>query len=156
MYCSSCGAEAVQGFQYCKRCGANLSPAESLASTRRSKGLVWIVAFGIAMMMGMPMGGIAVVFERIPGLLELGFPLWFLMALAIICLLMTTAATVLLSRLLSPIFKTYLQASEPTPIRKPTLSEAAAIPISASRDSMVSITEETTRTFEQGARSTEH
>src|SRR5262245_32293063 len=109
MYCSTCGAESAQGIRYCTRCGADLNPT----AASKPKGLVWIVAFGIAMMMGLPAGGIAMVFERIPPLVDRGLPLWFLTALAIISLLMMSVATVLLSRLLHPVFKSYLAAGEP-------------------------------------------
>src|SRR5713226_6061298 len=107
MYCPSCGAETNQGLRYCTRCGADLNP-HSLPPAGKPRGLPWIVAFGIAMMMGLPAGGIAMVFERIPTLLDKGFPLWFLTVLAVISLLMMSVATVLLSRLLLPVFKTYL------------------------------------------------
>jgi hypothetical protein len=148
MYCSSCGAESIQGLQYCKRCGANLNPIESLASTRKPKGLVWIVAFGLAMMMGVPLGGIAVVLERIPPLLQSGFPLWFLTALTIMSLLMMSTALVLLSRLLSPIFKTYLESSDAAAGARPKLTVPIPAQISAPNDSIVSVTEDTTRVFE--------
>ena len=148
MYCSSCGAESIQGFQYCKRCGVNLNPIESSASSRRPKGLVWIVAFGIAMMMGLPLGGIAVILERIPGLLAGGFPLWFLMALTIISLLMMSSAMLLLSRLLSPIFKTYLESSEVATERRTRLVVPVPEQISPPQDSIASVTEDTTRMFE--------
>lgn len=140
MYCSHCGAESVQGSQYCKRCGANL--------IQKPQALVWIVAFGIAMMMGLPMGGIAIVFERTPGLLEKGLPLWFLMALATISLLMVSMATFLLSRLLLPVFKNYLQSGEAKEAKKPALGGDAPLRIDAHPHSVSSVTEATTRTFE--------
>jgi len=148
MYCSSCGAESIRELKYCKRCGANLNPVETLASANKPRGLVWIVAFGIAMMMGLPMGGIAVVFERIPDLLEKGLPLWFLTTLAIISLLIISVATVLLSRLLSPLFKAYVQPGEALEAEKPKLSGRAPALVDAPRDSVPSVTEETTRSFE--------
>ena len=148
MYCSSCGAESIQGLQYCKRCGANLTPADPSVPTAKPRGLAWIVAFGIAMMMGVPMGGIAVVFERVPDLLERGLPLWLLTALAITSLLMMTVATVLLSRLLSPVFKSYLQLGEEKETTGKRPSRHAAKQISGQPYSVSSVTEGTTRTFE--------
>ena len=149
MYCSSCGYESIQGLQYCKHCGANLNPAESSMTTKKPTGLVWIIVFGIAMMMGLPMGGIVVIFERIPGLLENGFPLWFLMTLAVISLLMVSVSTVLLHRLLSPLFKAYLQSGEAKESMEPKSSERARGQIDAARDYVSSVTEDTTRAFEQ-------
>lgn len=151
MFCSACGAESASGLQFCKRCGANLSPSESVASIRKARGLVWIVAFGIAMLMGLPLGGIAVVFERLPGLLELGFPLWFLMVLAIFCLAMVSLSMVIMSRLLTPVFKTYLQTNEAKPTASPELSEPAAAIGAGPREALVSITEGTTRVLENGS-----
>ena len=148
MYCSTCGADSIQGLQYCKRCGANLNPAASQASTGKPKGLVWIVAFGIAMMMGIPMGGIAVVFDRMRPLQENGFPLWFMMALAIASLLMMSVAMVLLSRLLAPVFKSYLQSSETIDAKQPKLSERSPEQINAPRNVVSSVTEDTTRVFD--------
>ncbi|HEX5732984.1 MAG TPA: hypothetical protein VF131_09140 [Blastocatellia bacterium] len=148
MYCSSCGAESGEGLQYCKRCGVNLSPAEPANTTGKPRGLVWIVTFGIAMIMGLPMGGIAVVYERIPDLLAQGFPLWFLTVLAIISLLMMSVATVLLSRLLAPLFKAYLQSGDVTQSRKQKPGVHTAAQLNAPRDSVSNASEETTRSFE--------
>ena len=149
MYCSSCGAESSKGLRYCTRCGADLSP-ESLSPSGRPKGIAWIVAFGIAMMMGLPAGGIAMVFERIPPLLERGLPLWFLTVLALISLLMMSVATVLLSRLLLPVFKTYLQSGDTLETRANRLAGAPE-QIDSLPDHQASITEQTTRSFEPAA-----
>lgn len=130
MYCSSCGTESALGVQYCKRCGANLTPAGP-SSTKKPQGIVWVVLFGIAMMIGLPMGGISVVFERIPDLLEKGLPLPFLLVLATTSLLMVSLATVLLSRLLSPVFKTYLQSGESAEQRQARLSAPPRLQIDA-------------------------
>jgi len=148
MFCSSCGAEAAQGLRYCTRCGADLNPAEKTPSAAKPKGVGWIVAFGIAMMMGMPAGGIAMVFERIPALLEKGLPLWFLTVLAIISLLMMSVATVLLSRLLLPVFKAYLESGEASDPEKQRLAGPAPAQIDAPRAVRSSIAEQTTRSFE--------
>ena len=148
MFCSSCGAESVQGLRYCTRCGADQNPPEKAPPAAKPKGVVWIVAFGIAMMMGMPAGGIAMVFERIPALLEKGFPLWFLTVLAIVSLLMMSVATVLLSRLLLPVFKTYLEPGEASDPEKPRLVGSPPAQINAPHNPESSLTEQTTRSFE--------
>ena len=88
------------------------------------------------------------VFERIPALLEKGLPLWFLTVLAIISLLMMSVATVLLSRLLFPVFKSYLESGEPA---NQTTRKPAGHPhpqIQAPPVSISSVTEETTRSFD--------
>lgn len=139
MYCSHCGAESVQGSQYCKRCGASL--------IQKPQALVWIVAFGIAMIMGLPMGGIVIVFERISGFIEKGLPLWLVAVLTITGLLIVSMATFLLSRLLSPIFKNYSQSGEAAETKKPVVA-GAPLQIDAPPHSVSSVTEATTRTFE--------
>jgi hypothetical protein len=100
------------------------------------------------MMMGIPAGGIAMVFERIPALSDKGLPLWFLTVLAIVSLLMMSVATLLLSRLLSPVFKTYLESGEAGKTKTRTLRTGAQRQIGAVPEAVGSITEETTRSFE--------
>jgi hypothetical protein len=99
-------------------------------------------------MIGLPIGGIAIIFERIPDLLERGLPLQFLVALAIISLLLVSLATVLLSRLLAPLFKTYLQSDEATEPKKTKLSARVPAQIPAPGSAVSSVTEGTTRAFE--------
>src|SRR5258708_7017625 len=147
MYCSTCGAESNQPLQYCKRCGSNIGTGGSPAASR-PRGLVWIVAFAIAMIMGVPMGGIAVVFDRIPELLEKGFPLWFLMTLALASLVMVTGAMAQLGRLLSPLLRAYLQSSPGDERKKAELSGRAPAQIVAHPAAVGSVTEDTTRIFD--------
>lgn len=147
MYCSSCGAAVTQGLSYCNRCGANLKPSESLIPTGKPVGLAWLVAFGLAMM-GTPIGAVALVSDLIMKLLARGIPFRDLMALAIIMLVMVFGAAVLLSRLLSPLVKAYLQSGGPVESRKSELSGRTPAQIEAAREPASSITEETTRAFE--------
>jgi hypothetical protein len=100
------------------------------------------------MMMGLPAGGIAMVFERIPPLLDKGLPLWFLTALAIISLLMMSVATVLLGRLLSPLFKAYLESVQDGRAKTQELTGRAQARIDAPPVVVSSVTEQTTRSFE--------
>jgi len=99
------------------------------------------------MMMGVPAGGIAMVFERIPSLLDKGFPLWFLTVLATTSLAMMSVATILLSRLLTPFFKSYLGSGGPAK-PKPLKRSHHEGHLSAAPSSLTSVTEETTRSFE--------
>src|SRR5262249_17164498 len=144
MFCSSCGAES--GPQYCKRCGANLIPS---APAAKPQGLVWVVAFGIAMMMGLPLGGITVVYERLPVLLESHLPLWLISVLGILAVLVMPAARVLVSRLPAPVFKTYPQAGQAAPPEKAQRSGYVPPPqIAAPPPSVHSVVEDTTRSFD--------
>ena len=147
MYCSSCGAQSNQGLRYCTRCGADSNPPQQVTSPK-PRGLAWIVAFGIAMMMGVPAGGIALVFERIPELLDKRLPLWFLTVLAVISLLMISVATVLLSRLLSPVFKSYLDSGQHPHTTTHKLDSGQPALIQEPPFVGSSVTDETTRSFE--------
>jgi hypothetical protein len=50
MYCAQCGAEAVEGFRFCKRCGGNLGTNDLGATQQvtyvvKSHGVAWALAF---------------------------------------------------------------------------------------------------------------
>jgi hypothetical protein len=148
MYCSSCGAAATQGLSYCNRCGANLQPSESLVRAGKPTGLVWLIGFGLAMM-GTPIGGVALVSDLVIRLLAQGVPFKQLMGLAIVMLVMVFGTAVLLTRLLSPLVKAYLQLDAPVKSTKKELSgRAAAAQLEAPQEPVSSVTENTTRAFE--------
>src|ERR1043166_6995734 len=87
MYCPSCGAAVAATLSYCNRCGAKLQPAgASPGPAKKSAGLGWIVWFGI-LIMGAPFPAMIIVFDEVRKLYLTGFPLEYLMALAIISLL---------------------------------------------------------------------
>src|SRR5262245_30805225 len=147
MFCQSCGGESDKGLRYCKRCGANLDPHKP-STPSKPQGLVWILAFSIAMMMGLPTGGIVLLFGAIPVLLERGLPIYFLMGLEGAGLLIILVATLLLSRLLAPLFKAYLQSGEVSQQTTIELGQSTATQIPSQPESISSVTEQTTRTFE--------
>jgi hypothetical protein len=136
------------GLSYCNRCGANLKPAEAPASSKRPAGLAWIVWFGI-LIMGSPFPAMIIVFDEVKKLYAAGFPLSYVMMLAIIGLLTVFGGVLLLSRVLSPMVKAYLQISEsPAEQKKPELPERTPAQLEAAREPVSSVTENTTRTFE--------
>ncbi len=147
MYCSSCGAAVTQNLSCCNRCGVNLKPSGSSVPAGKHVGLAWLVAFGLAMM-GTPIGAVALVSDLIIKLLARGVPIGDLMALAIIMLVMVFGATVLLSRLLSPLVKAYLQSGGPVESKRSELSGRTPAQIEAASEPVSSITDETTRAFE--------
>jgi hypothetical protein len=54
MYCAQCGAEAVEGFRFCKRCGGNLGTTDFGATPQvtyivKSNGVAWALAFATAL-----------------------------------------------------------------------------------------------------------
>lgn len=150
MYCASCGTELqADGLSYCNRCGANLKPQGASAPARRPAGLGWIVWFGI-LIMGTPFPAMIIVFDEVRKLYLSGFPLDYLMALAIISLLTIFGGVLLLGRVLSPLVKAYLQTGEhPAEQKKPELAERTPpAQLEAAREPVSSVTENTTRAFE--------
>ena len=148
MYCPSCGGGLqANGLSYCNHCGANLKPTETSAPAKRSAGLGWIVWFGI-LIMGSPFPAMIIVFDEVKKLYEAGFPLNYLMMLAVIGLLTIFGGVLLLSRVLAPMVKAYLQTSEPAEQKKQGLAERQRPQLEAAREPASSVTENTTRAFE--------
>ena len=147
MYCPSCGAVVASGLSYCNRCGANLKPNESLVAGKRPAGLAWVVWFGI-LIMGSPFPAMIIVFDEVKKLYAAGFPLSYVMMLAVIGLLTVFGGVLLLSRVLSPMVKAYLQSASPAEHKRPELEEHQRAQLEAAREPLSSVTENTTRTFE--------
>ncbi len=74
MYCPSCGAALTQGLSYCNRCGADLKPSESLVSNSKPSGLGYVIAFGMIMMTGIALGGLALVLILVSELARRSYP----------------------------------------------------------------------------------
>jgi hypothetical protein len=148
MYCPSCGAQSTQGLQFCKRCGANLMPPEPLIHCRKPGGLGWLIAI-LVLMMGMPIPGLAIVYEFANNLINRSFPPPNVTGLAVVGLLVILGTEGLLYRLLSRLISVYIQAEEPVqPARpRPILSQPQP-QIGAPHEGMASVTEHTTRNFD--------
>lgn len=149
MYCPSCGAGLqAAALSYCNRCGAKLQALDASAPAKRSAGLGWIVWFGI-LMMGAPFPAMIIVFDEVRKLYQAGFPLEYLMALAIISLLTVFGGVFLLGRVLSPLVKAYLQIGQHAAEQKRSeIRERTPAQLEAAREPVPSVTENTTRTFE--------
>ena len=148
MYCSSCGAALSEGLSYCNRCGANLKPSESLAPAGKPEGLIWMIGFGMTLM-ALPFPAFIIIFGMLKMLKDAGFPLSYLMVLAIIALLTVFGAVLLLgSRVLTPLVKAYLQSGAPVEQKQPELSARTPTQLEAAREPASSVTENTTRTLE--------
>jgi hypothetical protein len=106
-----------------------------------------IVWFGI-LIMGTPFPAMIIILDEIKKLKAAGFPLEYVMALAVISLLTVFGGVVLLSRLLSPVVRAYLQSGEPARSKKPELSGHPPAQIEEPREPPSSVTEGTTRAFE--------
>jgi hypothetical protein len=145
MYCPSCGTQSTQGLQYCKRCGANLIPSEPLVQYTRPGGLGWLIAL-VAVMMAMPIPGLAIVYEYASSLVGRNFPVPNATGLAVVGLLVIFGTEALLYRLLSRLISVYLHGGQPTVPARP---RAGAPPqIAAPHEGAASITEHTTRNFD--------
>jgi hypothetical protein len=146
MFCPSCGIQSTQGLQYCKRCGANLMPLEPVMHHSRPAGLGWLIAFLIAMM-GLPLPGLAVVWDFANSLHLKGFPPPNVTGLAVVGMFLLFGTEALLYRLLSRLISAYVQAGAQAQPGK--LKPMVARPqIAPPREGMTSVTEQTTRNFD--------
>ena len=153
MYCSSCGASVTPVLSYCNRCGVNLKPSEALVPAGPPPKLTGLVALSISVMFVLPLAGVAMVFAMIRELKEkAGFPLEYVMTLAVLGLLIEIVGVVLLSRAVMPLIKAYLQAGPPVEKEKPTLTGSKPAQLEAPREPASSVTENTTRAFEPAYR----
>ncbi|MGH9900348.1 MAG: hypothetical protein ACRD68_00755 [Pyrinomonadaceae bacterium] len=108
-----------------------------------------LVALGISTMFVLPLAGVAMIYAMIQDLkLKAGFPLDSVMTLAVIGLLIEAVAVVLLSRMVSPLIKVYLQSGAPVESKKSELTGPGRAQIEAAREPLSSVTENTTRAFE--------
>ena len=150
MYCPSCGAQSTQGLQFCKRCGANLMPQEPLIHYSKPGGLGWLTALGLALMMALPIPGLAIVYEFANTLINKGFPPPNVTGLAVVGLLVILGTEGLLYRLLSRLISVYIQPGERAqPARARHVQQSQPQPqLGTSHEGIASVTEHTTRNFD--------
>jgi len=144
MYCQSCGASVTENLSYCNRCGANLRP---LVTVAKPSGLIWVIFVGLTLM-ALPFPAFIVIVQLMKELKSAGFPIEFIIAISVISLLTVFGAVLLLSRLLSPLVKTYLQSGEADKPSKLELSYKTPAQLEEAREPVSSVTENTTRIFE--------
>jgi uncharacterized paraquat-inducible protein A len=147
MYCPSCGIDSVEGLKYCKRCGVSLAtPQEGAVSRDLPIGLV--VAFLIVIAVVMTTG-LMMPFAITKELSRLGFSESDMMALFILDAGVTLAVVAMLIRLLSRIIGQNTRFALKSPKLEPRQIEQAAARITGRREPLVSVTENTTRSFEK-------
>ncbi|MFN2455718.1 MAG: zinc ribbon domain-containing protein [Pyrinomonadaceae bacterium] len=147
MYCPSCGTPLAEGLSFCNRCGADLKPSESLVSNSKPSGLGYVVAFGMILTTGITLGGLALVLKLVLELVRRNYP--DTTVLAIVSLMIIFGSVALLSRQISRLIGVYLQPNnlaQPKRLKPTTLPAAAQLDVP--RESVASVTEHTTRTFE--------
>jgi len=145
MYCPSCGIASTPGLSYCNRCGANLSiikgdgaskPAESPVNSLMDS-TFWVTVFGLAVIVG----GVA-------AMKALEFREFFIVAymiLSTVAFLGIYGMHVLQYIRLTSDAKKSIGANE---LKDPSTKELGPAPARVLSESMPSVTEHTTRTFE--------
>jgi hypothetical protein len=145
MYCPSCGAELVEGFRYCKRCGTNVTGAESIPAGKKfSVGLT--IAF-LVVVAGIFSVGVALPLAASHDMIRDGFLPRDIMMLSFADLL----ATLLVIGLLvwSYLRIAGVRLGNPSPaVQKVAQLEAERLQVGPPLESLGSVTENTTRTLE--------
>ena len=154
MYCSSCGAETVQGLNYCNRCGANLNPSTGLVQQAPAQPVKLTgpsVALGLTVVLGF-----AAIFSALISLAERGVNPVAITWIAIISLATIFGIAALFIRLWSKLLISSSKSVEPQPQQRPAqlqrpqpapqLQAPETGPVA--RAPIASVTDHTTRTFE--------
>jgi hypothetical protein len=144
MYCSSCGIDSVEGLKYCKRCGVNLTaPLEATQPKTLPFGLITAVLIFI--------GAVFLTGLLIPLVItkELnGFSQRDMMTLFVIEFGVTLAVVAMLVWFLFRLIGVNKQSDGPARAVDVRRSELAAPQDTAPRQPIMSVTENTTRSFE--------
>ena len=147
MYCSSCGAVLAEGLSYCNRCGANLSPTETIIQRERPKVLIAPIIAGMVMTTGLTLGGLAVILAFALRFFGRGLPIEATVILSLMGFLTLFKATTILGRQMTRLIDAFLEPGEVKQNRKPQLSAAPPPQFEAPRVPVASITDHTTRNF---------
>jgi hypothetical protein len=146
MYCSSCGVDSVEGLKYCKRCGVNLT-APLDASRPKSFPLALIIAV-LIFIGGVFMAGLSMPLVITKELSNRGFSQSDMMTLFVLEFGVTLAVIAMLVWLLIRLIGASRQADSPARAVERRGNDLAPSQIAAPRETMVSVTENTTRSFE--------
>ncbi len=146
MYCSSCGIDSVEGLKYCKRCGINLT-APLNASQPKDLPFALIIAI-LIFIGGVFMAGLTMPFLITKELSNRGFSQSDMMTLFIIEFGVTLTVVAMLVRLLFRLIGAKQQTDTRTGTAELRRNELTPPQIAASQEPMVSVTENTTRSFE--------
>jgi len=147
MYCPSCGIDSVEGLKYCKRCGVSLTATQD-GPTSRDLPIGLIVAFLIMIAVVM-ITGLLMPFAITKELSRLNFSQSDMMAVFILDAGITLAVVAMLVRLLSRIIGQNNHVALKGPKIEPRQIEPAAERITGRQEPLVSVTENTTRSFEK-------
>ena len=148
MYCPSCGAESIQGLRYCKQCGASLNPTSEMTPGKFPMGLTvtFLIIIGIISIVGI-VGPFALAAD--PSMR--GAPPGSFLPLMLLGPLVALGIDALLVWLLLRLVKLYHQPgaiSHAQPARPLVPKEFTPPQLSAPPASIGSVTEHTTRNFD--------
>jgi hypothetical protein len=147
MYCSSCGIDSVEGLKYCKRCGVNLTAP---LNASQPKTLPFALVIAVLVFIGCVfMAGLSMPFLITKELSNRGFSQSDMMALFIIESGLTLAVIAMLVRLLFRLIGANQQTDSPARAVELRRNELTPPQIAASQEPMLSVTENTTRSFER-------
>jgi uncharacterized paraquat-inducible protein A len=146
MYCPTCGIDSVEGLKYCKRCGANITGALSTSSSTKFP-LALTIAF-LIIIGGIFLVGLALPMAASHDLMAAGFSTGQLMSLFLADMGVTLVLVVLMIWLFLRLIKVHQQTSGAASVPKAVTSDFAPPQIVAPPQSIGSVTENTTRSFE--------
>jgi hypothetical protein len=147
MYCSSCGVDSVEGLKYCKRCGVNLTipPAVSQAPALPFALIITFLVF----IAGVFMAGLIMPFVITKELSIRGFSQGDMMVLFMIEFGVMLAVIAMLVRLLFRLIGAHHQTDGTPRAIEARKNESTTAQIAAAQEPMVSVTENTTRSFDR-------
>jgi hypothetical protein len=144
MYCPSCGQEYSQKLNYCKRCGANLTPSAGPAEVKlvrpRLTGMFWAVAV-------LGLGGLGLSFGILATLATFELRGDELIMPFVFSLMFIFAVAGLLMRQVSRLISAYEQTSQTASFERPALKEPQPARLAAPPEEAASVVEHTTRQF---------
>jgi hypothetical protein len=146
MYCPSCGIDSVEGLKYCKRCGINLTtPLSDAQKKKLPSALILAVLTFIGAVF---MAGLAMPFLITKELSNRGFSQSDMMTLFILESGVTLVVVAMLVRLLFRLIGSNHQTDSPARAIELRRTELEPPQIAAPQEPMLSVTENTTRSFE--------
>ena len=146
MYCSSCGIDSVEGLKYCKRCGVNLTlPLD--ASQPKDLPFALIIAV-LIFIGGVFTAGLTMPFLITKELSNRGFSQGDMMTLFVIEFGVTLAVVAMLVWLLFRLIGSNPRTDRAARAVELRRNELTPSQIAAPQEPLVSVTENTTRSFE--------
>jgi hypothetical protein len=147
MYCPACGIDSVDGLKYCKRCGVNLT-ATLDGSHSKNPPMALIIAV-LVFIGGVFMTGLTMPFLITKELGNRGFSQAYQMALFIIEFGVTLAVVGMLVQFLFRLIGSDQRADKSTRVIEFGRTDSSHPQIAESPTQVASVTENTTRSFEQ-------